>query len=136
MSAATDPQFLATMKARIAADPAARFAVSLDRLAYAKDNHALGTDLVRTYVRNVDLDELPETEAADVRQLRRGMNALTGRAKVLDTRYGDLAVAVRDAGGTVFDWVDETEARAVVARISASDNALSMKIADRAAVRG
>jgi hypothetical protein len=61
------------------------------------------------------------------------MNALTGRAKVLDTRYGTLAESVRDAGGTVFDWVDETEARAVVARIGASDKALAARIAHRVA---
>jgi hypothetical protein len=125
--------FLTETKSRLTADPAARFAVSLDRLAYAKDNHALGTDLVRTYVRNVDVDDLPDAVAADVVQLRRGMNALTGRAKILDTRYGSLAVAVREAGGTVFDWVDESEARAVVTRIGASDKALASRIADRAA---
>lgn len=105
----------------------------MDRLAYAEDNHALGTDLIRTYVRNVDIEDLADAEAADVVQLRRGMNALTGRAKILDTRYGHLAVSVRDAGGTVFDWVDESEARAVMARIGASDKALSSRIADRAA---
>lgn len=125
--------FLTEAKARIAADPSARFAVSLDRLAYAKDNHALGTDLVRTYVRNIDPDDLPDDEAADVRQLRRGMNALTGRIKVLDTRYGELAVAVRNAGGTVFDWVDDSEARELVARIGSSDKALALRIAGRAA---
>lgn len=108
-----------------------RFAVSLDRLAYAKDNHALGTDFVRTYVRIVDTDDLPEAEATDVVQLRRGMNALTGRAKVLGRRYGSLAVAVRNAGGTVFDWVDEAEARVIVARIGASDKTLAARIANR-----
>jgi hypothetical protein len=129
----TSQTTLDDIRGKIEADPSARFAVSLDRLAYAKDNHALGTDLVRTYVRNVELDELPEAEAADVVQLRRGMNALTGRAKILGTRYGNLAVAVRDAGGTVFDWVDESEAREVVARIGASDTALASRIAERSA---
>lgn len=76
---------------------------------------------------------MPEAEAADVRQLRRGMNALTGRAKVLGIRYGDLAVTVRDAGGTVFDWVDEAEARAVVARVGASDKVLADRIVGRTA---
>lgn len=103
-------------------------------MATEQDNHALGTDLDRTYVRNVDTGDLPEAVAADVVQLRRGMNALTGRAKVLGTRYGDLAVAVRDAGGTVFEWIDESEARAVVARIGASDKALAARTAGRAAV--
>lgn len=122
---------LAETKSRLTVDPAARFAVSLDRLASAKDNHALGTDLIRTYVRNVELDDLPDAAAADVAQLRRGMNALTGRAKILDTRYGHLAVSVRDAGGTVFNWIDESEPRAVVVRIGASDKALAARITAR-----
>lgn len=48
---------LQSLQAGITDDPRARFAISLDRLAYAQDNHRLGSDLVRTYVRNVD----PET---------------------------------------------------------------------------
>jgi predicted ATP-dependent protease len=122
---------LAEMKARITADPDARFAVSLDRLAYAKDNHVLGTDLVRTFVRTVDTEYLPENEAAAVARLRRGMNALTGRAKVLDTRYGDLAVSVRDAGGSVFDWVTDAEARETVQLIAGSNRELVDRIAKR-----
>ncbi|WP_249777079.1 hypothetical protein [Arthrobacter sp. C9C5] len=59
------------------------------------------------------------------------MNALTGRANILGTRCEGLAVAVRNAGGTVFDWVDESEARAVVTRIGASDQALAARIVAR-----
>jgi hypothetical protein len=36
---------LEIMKAQIAADPGARFAISLDGLAYAKDNHRLNSAL-------------------------------------------------------------------------------------------
>lgn len=99
-------------------DPDARVAVSLDRLADAKDNHALGADLVRTFAREVDTDYLAENEAAAVTRLRRDLNALTGRARVLDTRYGDLAVAVRAADGSVFDWVTDQEARDTVQLIA------------------
>jgi hypothetical protein len=45
--------------------------------------------------------------------------------------YGELAVAVRNASATVFDWIDDAEARAVVARIGASDDALAARIAGR-----
>lgn len=45
-SAPDDADFLATTKARIEADPDARFAIFLDRLGYAKDHHVLGADLV------------------------------------------------------------------------------------------
>lgn len=124
---------LAELKDRIVADPEARFAVSLDRLAYAKDNHVLGTDLVRTFVRTVDTEYLSKTEAAAVARLRRGMNALTGRARVLGERYGELAVSVRDAGGSVFDWVTDQEARDTVQLIAGSNRQLVDRIAARAA---
>lgn len=124
---------LAELKDRVLADPETRFAVSLDRLAYAKDNHVLGTDLVRTYTRAVDTDYLAENEAAAVARLRRGMNALTGRAPVLGGRYGDLAVSVRDAGGSVFDWVDDLEARDTVNLVAGSNRELVDRIAARSA---
>lgn len=123
--------FLAKTKANVLADQDARFAISLDRLAYAKDNHALGTDLVRTYARSVDTDYLANHEAAAVAQLRRGMNALTGRTRVLGGRYGDLTVAVRDAGGSVFDWVDDLEARETVNLVAGSNRELVDRIAAR-----
>ncbi len=124
---------LTELKARVLADPDARFAISLDRLAYAKDNHALGTDLVRTFAREVDTDYLAENEAAAVTRLRRGLNALTGRARVLDSRYGDLAVAVRDAGGSVFEWVTDEEARDTVHLIAGCNRDLADRIASRSA---
>ncbi len=122
----------AETKDRIVADPEARFAVSLDKPAYAKDNHVLGTDLVRTFLRVVDTDYLSEAEAAAVARLRGGMNALTGRAKVLGGRYGGLAVAVCDAGGSVFDWVTDAEARDPVQLIAGSNRELADRIAQRA----
>lgn len=72
-------QMLLDTKARIEADPQARFAVSLDRLAYAKDNHPLGTDLVRTFVRRNPPHILDGQLKDDVALLRRGIRALTGR---------------------------------------------------------
>lgn len=125
--------FLADTKARVLADPDARFAISLDHLAYAKDNHALGTDLVRTFARDVDTDYLAEEEAAAVARLRRGLNTLTGRRAVLGGRYGELAVAVRDAGGSVFDWVDDLEARETVNLVAGSNRELVDRIAARSA---
>jgi hypothetical protein len=53
----TDTQ-LHTLQADIIDERRARFIISLDRLAYAQDNHRLGSDLVRTYVRNTDVDTL------------------------------------------------------------------------------
>lgn len=124
-------QTLPDIKARIEADPAARFAVSLDRLAYAKDNHILGTDLVRTFVRRNPPATLDGQLKDDVALLRRGIRALTGRDKVLGGRYGELAVSVRDAGGSVFDWITDSEARDVVLRIGAADKELALRIAER-----
>lgn len=128
----TDTATMSSLQARIAADPDARFAISLDRLAYAKDNHVLGTDLVRTYVRNVNLRSLPENEAGDVLRLLGGIKALTGRAKILGHRYGDLAVAARDSGSSLFDFEDDALARDVVTRIGASDPDLAARIGARA----
>jgi hypothetical protein len=123
---------LTAMKARIAADPETRFAISLDRLAYAKDNHLLGSDLVRTFVRNVDRTTLAGQLAHDVATLRAGMQALTGRAEVLGGGYGDLAVAFRDAGGSLFDFETDAWAREVTMRIGAADPELAQRIAKRA----
>lgn len=124
---------LPAMKTRILADPEARFAISLDRLAYAKDNHRLGSDLVRTFVRNVDRTALTGQLAHDVATLRAGIQALTGRAEVLGGRYGELAVAVRDAGGSLFDFETDAWAREVTTRIGAADAELARRIAERAA---
>ncbi len=85
MRTMTDTEITA-MKARIDDDPRARFAISLDRLAYAKDNHRLGSDLVRAFVRNVDRTSLTGQLAHDVATFRGGMHALTGRAEVLGGR--------------------------------------------------
>lgn len=122
---------LTSMKNRIEADPDARFAVSLDRLAYAKDNHRLGSDLVRTYVRNVDRSTLTGQLAHDVATLRAGLQAITGRKEILGTRYGALAVTVRDAGGSLFDFETDAWAREVTARIGAGDAELARRIAER-----
>ncbi|WP_422758874.1 hypothetical protein [Paenarthrobacter sp. C1] len=59
-------------------------------------------------MRNVDLTTLTRRWAHGVVTLRAGMQVLTGRAEVLDRRYGELAVAVRDAGQSLFDF--ETDA--------------------------
>jgi hypothetical protein len=126
----TDNQ-LQSMQARIAADPEARFAISLDRLAYAKDNHRLGSDLVRTFVRNVDRTTLTGQLAHDVATLRAGLQALTGRKEVLGVRYGELAVSVRDAGGSLFDFETDAWAREVTQRIGAADAELARRIAER-----
>jgi hypothetical protein len=125
---------LAALRAGVDADSAARFAVSLDRLAYAKDNHTLGTDLVRTFIRRNPPQTLDGQLQADVAALRGGLRVLTGRDQVLGRRYGELAEAVRDAGGSVFDWVDDAEARAVVVRIGGADPDLAARIAERALV--
>lgn len=52
----------------IVADPDARLAISSDRPAYANGNHRLGTDRVRTYLRNVDraAAEIEEGCMADI----------------------------------------------------------------------
>ena len=123
---------LQDIKERIADDAGARFAISLDRLAYAKDNHRLGTDLVRTFVRNIDRTTLTGQLAHDVATLLAGMQALTGRTEVLGGRYGELAVAVRDAGGSLFDFETDAWAREVTERIGAADAELVRRITDRA----
>jgi hypothetical protein len=123
---------LQIIKERVSADPAARFAISLDRLAYAKDNHRLGSDLVRTFVRNVDRTALTGQLAHDVATLRAGLQALTGRSEVLGGRYGELAVAARDAGGSLFDFEADAWAREVTMRIGAADAELARRIAERA----
>lgn len=133
MDLTTDSQ-LTTLRDRIATDTGARFAISLDRLAYAKDNHRLGSDLVRTFVRNVDQTTLTGQLAHDVATLRAGMQILTGRAQVLGRRYGELAVAVRDAGGSLFDFETDAWAREVTQRIAAGDAELADRIAKRATV--
>lgn len=124
---------IAELKARVASDPEARFAISLDRLAYAKDNHRLGSDLVRTFVRSVDRTVLTGQLAQDVATLRAGLQAITGRKEVLGRRYGELAVAVRDAGGSLFDFETDAWAREVTARIGASDEELARRITERLA---
>lgn len=128
-----DQTLLTTTKARIAADAETRFAISLDRLAYAKDNHLLGSDLVRTFVRNVDRTTLAGQLAEDVVTFRGGLQAITGRKEILGTRYGALAVTVRDAGGSLFDFESDAWAREVTARIGAADEDLARRIAERSA---
>lgn len=122
---------LPALAAAIKDCPETRFAISLDRLAYAKDNHRLGTDLVRTFVRGADVGRMDEQLAADVATMRAGMHALTGRRTVLGIRYGELAVKVRDAGGSLFDFETDAWAREVAERIGASDEDLARRIAGR-----
>ncbi|HEX9086473.1 MAG TPA: hypothetical protein VF867_02975 [Arthrobacter sp.] len=129
----TDQNFLTETRTRLAGDPQARFAISLDKLAYAKDNHRIGSDLVRTFVRNVDTDTLAGQLAADVATLRHGLRTITGRTNVLGGRYGQLAVAVRNAGGTLFDFETDEVARVVTLRIGAGDADLQSRIAARSA---
>lgn len=124
---------LTAIAERVGNDPGARFAISLDRLAYAKDNHAIGSDLVRTFVRNVDRTVLTGQLAHDVATLRAGMRVLTGRDEVLGGRYGELAVAARDAGGSLFDFETDVWAREVTLRIGAADTELAHRIAERSA---
>jgi hypothetical protein len=126
----TDTQ-LQSLQADIADDPRARFAISLDRLAYAQDNHRLGSDLVRTYVRNTDVETLSGRQAQDVVTFTEGLQALTGRRKILGARYGELAVQVRDAGGSLFDLETDSWAREVTARIGAGDTELARRITER-----
>lgn len=121
-----------TLAERISADQETRFAISLDRLAYAKDNHRLGSDLVRTFVRNADRTTLTGQLADDVRTFRRGLQALTGRREVLGRRYGDLAVSIRDAGGSLFDLETDEVARQITKRIAGADAVLSLRVAERA----
>lgn len=128
----TDTQ-LQTLEADIIEEPRARFAISLDRLAYAQDNHRLGSDLVRTYVRNIDPETLSGRQAQDVATFRDGLQILTGRKKILGSRYGELAVQVRDAGGSLFDLETDSWAREVTARIGAGDADLARRISVRAA---
>ncbi|MDJ0459910.1 hypothetical protein PUN71_022130 [Arthrobacter sp. NQ7] len=127
----TDTQ-LQSLQADIIDEPRARFAISLDRLAYAQDNHRLGSDLVRTYVRNTDPDTLTGQQARDVATLKDGLQLLTGRKKILGARYGELAVQVRDAGGSLFDLETDSWAREVTARIGAGDPELASRIRVRA----
>lgn len=131
MKTPAEHNFLTETGSRLAGDPVARFAISLDRLAYAKDNHRIGSDLVRTFVRNVDADTLTGQLAEDVATLRHGLRAITGRTDVLGGRYGQLAVAVRNAGGTLFDFETDELARDVTIRIGAGDVELAAKIAAR-----
>lgn len=130
----TETNFLTETATRLAADPQARFAISLDRLAYAKDNHVIGSDLVRTFVRNVDTDTLAGQLATDVATLRHGLRTITGRTDVLGGRYGQLAVAVRSAGGSLFDFATDDLAREVTLRIGSGDEELQRRIAARSAV--
>lgn len=100
---------------RIAADQDARFAISLDRLTYAKDSYQLGFDLVRIFVRSKQYALGPLSDEAA--QLLRGLTVLTGRTPILGHRYGDLAVEARDAGGSLFDFQDDGLAREAVVSV-------------------
>ncbi|WP_354214997.1 hypothetical protein [Arthrobacter sp. UYCo732] len=130
---ATATESLPAIVEALRTDPEARFAISLDRLAYAKDNFALGSDLVRTFVRNVDRSALTGQLAHDVATFRAGLQAITGRREILGARYGDLAIAVRDAGGSLFDFETDAWAREVTERIGAADSELARRIAERSA---
>src|SRR6478609_9213515 len=123
---------LETLQSDIINEPRARFAIYLDRLAYAQDNHRLGSEPVRTYVRNTDVDTLTGQQARDVATFKDGLQLLTGRKKILGARYGELAVQVRDAGGSLFDLETDSWAREVTARIGAGDPELAGRIRGRA----
>lgn len=112
---------------RIAADQDARFAISLDRLTYAKDCHLIGFDLVRIFARA----QADAPDPGPLSQLLRGLKVLTGRTHVLGRRYGDLAVEARDAGGSLFDFQDDSLAREVVVAIAASDEELVGRLRER-----
>lgn len=118
---------------RIAADQDARFAISLDRLTYAKDSYLLGLDLVRMHVRRISDASDPGPLSNDTSRLLLGLRVLTGRANILGRRYGDMAVEARDAGGSLFDFQDDSIARKAVLAIVASDEDLALKVRDRAA---
>lgn len=117
---------------RIAADPNARFAISLDHLTYAKDCHLLGFDLARIHVRKISDAEDPGPISGDAVRLLGGLRALTGRTRILGRRYGELAVEARDAGGSLFDFQDDGLARETVLAVIASDEELAMKVRERA----
>lgn len=127
----TMTEFLNVTRAKVEADPEARFAIALDHLTYGGDSHRLGVDLVRNYARRTDPAVLDGRTAADVAQLLRGLNILTRRSKVLGGHYGELATSVRDAGGSLFNWQNDQPARDVVVRIAASDPWLTKAIAER-----
>ena len=116
---------------RIAADQDARFAISLDRLAYARDSYQLGVDLVRMHVRRVADAPGQGPISEDATLLLRGLSALTGRISVLDSRYGQLAVDARAAGASLFDFQDDSLAREAVLNIVASDEDLALKVRER-----
>lgn len=114
---------------RVAADPNARFAISLDRLTYARDSYQLGFDLVRIFVRGKEY--APGALSDEAAQLQRGLKVLTGRTPILGRRYGELAVEARDAGGSLFDFQDDGLAREAVVSVTASDEELARKITER-----
>jgi hypothetical protein len=116
---------------RIAADPQARFAISLDRLFYASDSYQLGFDLVRTYARGVADAPEPGPLTDDVSRLLHGLQILTGRARILGRRYGELAVDVRESGASLFDFQDDSLAREVITAIAAADTELGGRISER-----
>jgi hypothetical protein len=115
----------------VATDPDARFAISLDHLAYAKDSYLLGLDLVRIYCRTAPIADLPALAAENIRTLLCGLRVLTGQAQILGTRYGALAARVRDEGGSLFDFESDELARAVVASIASSVPDLARKVGER-----
>lgn len=123
-------EWLDELGERIAADQEARFAISLDRLTYAKDSYELGYDLVRIFVRSAAQAPGPLSDQAA--QLLRGLKTLTGQANILGRRYGELAVEVRDAGGSLFGFQDDSMARAAVVSIAASDEELARRVRERA----
>jgi hypothetical protein len=127
------PDNLTAIGRRIAADDDARFAISLDRLSYAKDSYILGVDLVRIYARSAPVDGMGPDVARNVATLLRGLQVLTGRTTILGTRYGASAVDARDAGGSLFDFETDDLARTVVASIAASNDELASRVKERAA---
>lgn len=127
----TAPIDLTGLGQRIAADEDARFAISLDRLSYAKDSYILGLDLVRIYARSAELDRMDADAARNVSTLLKGLRVLTGRSMILGSRYGALAVEARDAGGSLFDFETDDLARSVVSSIAASDDGLAAKVKER-----
>lgn len=76
MTPMSNDTFLAGTKAAVEGDADTPFAFSLDRVAYAKDNHLLGTGLARTFVRNTRTDRLSPGAGTPGRRTGRRLEGL------------------------------------------------------------
>jgi hypothetical protein len=122
------PQALAALDAV----PESRLAISLDNLNRADDRYMIGLDLVKSYIRKADPEALAPEQNDDIARYRQARDIISGRVRLGGgLSYRNIRTNVYHLAGNILDLTDDTEARALFARLVEGEPVLGWLIADR-----